>query len=37
MHFVQHGYPASVIEAIGDKFGNQVAAIARQEAQGDGT
>lgn len=37
MHFVQHGYPASVIEAVGDALGNQVAAIARLEAEGDGT
>lgn len=30
-HFLQHGYPASVIEATGDHLGQQVAEKARQE------
>jgi hypothetical protein len=35
MKFVQHGYPASVIEATGDAFGARVVAIARADAAGD--
>ena len=32
-HFLQHGYPVSVIEATGDHLGLQVAQHARNEAQ----
>ena len=31
-HFLQHGYPASVIEGTGDALGRQVAQLARDEA-----
>lgn len=31
-HFLNHGYPASVIEATGDALGCKVAAVARAEA-----
>lgn len=34
MTFLNHGYPASEIEATGDALGIQVAAIARAEAAG---
>lgn len=32
MTFLNHGYPASVLEATGDALGIRVAAIARAEA-----
>lgn len=31
-HFLQHGYPVDVIEAVGDEFSSKVVAIARSEA-----
>jgi hypothetical protein len=31
-HFIQHGYPASVIEGAGDGLGKLIAEIARKEA-----
>lgn len=30
-HFVRHGYPLSVAEAIDDKFARQIVAVAREE------
>lgn len=32
-HFLEHGYPASVIEATGDALGLKVAAYAREDAR----
>lgn len=32
--FLNHGYPASVIEATGDALGCRVAEVARIEAEG---
>lgn len=33
--FLNHGYPASVIEATGDALGKLVADVARKAAAGD--
>ncbi len=35
MHFLNHGYPASVLESAGDALGRMVAGIARKEAAGE--
>lgn len=34
-HFLNHGYPASVIEATGDALGRKVAEAARADANGE--
>lgn len=34
-HFMRHGYPASVIEATGDALGQQLARLAREQAEED--
>lgn len=35
MHFIREGYPIEVIEATNDALGLHVAAIAREEAEGE--
>lgn len=35
-HFLQHGYPASVLEQTGDALVTKVIEIARKEAQDNG-
>ena len=35
-HFLDHGYPAETIEAVGDAIGLRVVAVAREEARRNG-
>ncbi len=35
MQFLNHGYPASVLEGTGDALGKLVAGIARKESAGE--